>query len=50
MRYELKVAIGQKFPKKSDLNKNEQKMKKFLFYFGKILEWLSTKGIHFRKN
>ena len=48
MWYELKVAIGQKLPKKTEMNKNEQKMNKFLCYFGKFLEWL-MKGRHFRK-
>ena len=48
MWYELKVTIGQKLPKKTEMNKNEQKMNKFLCHFGKILEWL-MKGSHFRK-
>ena len=32
MWYELKVTIGQKLPKKTEMNKNEQI---FLCYFGK---------------
>ena len=40
MRYESKVTIGQNLPKKTEMNKNEQKMNKFMCYFGKILKWL----------
>ena len=35
MWYELKVTIAQKLPKKTEINKNGQKMNKFLCYFGK---------------
>ena len=30
----LKVAVGQKFPKKTEMTTNEQKMNEFLCYLG----------------